>query len=122
LKVVTDLILRRAIRHDADEAVAEVPAEIAVERRDAAVGQPQQYPVVGSAAERQQAGLPQIVQIDQYAGAEAERAFAPSGLRRNHAPYRERLSADQDRVADLEVELREQLRSDERAVMLDERV
>ena len=53
--------------------------------------------------------------VDEHARAEAERAEAAAGLGGDHAANLERLRADEDAIADAQVELRQQLRPHERA-------
>ena len=53
--------------------------------------------VVRAAAERQQAGLPQVVEIDHHARAETERADAAARLLRDDAADGERHAADEQR-------------------------
>ena len=70
----------------------------------------------------QEAGLSQIVEIHHHARAEAERADAAARFLRDDAADGERHAADEQRIADGEAELREQLRPHQRAVVREHRV
>ena len=77
-----------------------------VNRFHAVVAHLEQDLVAGAAPEGQQAGLPEVGEIDQDARAEAEPADAPSRLLLDDAADRERPAADQDAIADADAELR----------------
>ena len=116
-EVLADLILGRAERARVDETRAEVAAHVLDELGDPGLLHFQEDLVVGAAAERQQPGPLEVVEIDQHARAEAEGADAPSRFLRDDAADGERLAADEDRVADRQAELREELGPDQRAAI-----
>ena len=99
-------------------SIAKVAAQLARQRVDAVLAHPEQDLIAGAAAERQQARLLQVGEIDQHARAEAERPDAAARLLRDDAADRERLAADQEPIADGDAELRQQLRPDQRAATL----
>src|SRR6185295_4229513 len=70
------------------------------------------------AAECQQAGVGQSLVVDDDAWTQAERAEAASRLGCDDATNLKRNVADQDLIADPETELREQFRTDDDAVIL----
>ena len=115
-QVLAHLVLGAAIPAHADELVGERLAQVA--RRAAppsSSGHAEQLLERGAAAERQQAGRLEIGAVDDHARAERERADAAPRLGGDDAANLERLRSDQDAVADLQAELRQQLRPDERA-------
>ena len=96
--------------------------QVAGERVERRVRHPEQHLEVGAGAERQQAGARQVGVVDEDARAERERADAAARLRRDDAANLERLRADQELVADAQIELRQQFRPHERAAVAQQRV
>ena len=76
----------------------------------------------GAAAEPQQARLRRSASVDEHARADAERAEPAARLRLDDAADREPLRANAKRVADRELELRQQLRPHQDAEVLEQRV
>src|SRR4029450_5997183 len=76
----------------------------------------------GTAAEAQETRLLEVGEVHEYARADAEGAEPPPRLREDPAANGEPFRSDRQRVADPDVQLRQQLRTHENAEIFEQRV
>ena len=122
IEIASHFVVGRAVRARSDELVFEILRQPGHKRLDAVVRHAHEEHATRAATEAQKAGRPQVVVIDEDAGAEAELTDAADRLARDDAANRERRHADRKAVADLDAKRRQQLGTDERAVMFENRV
>ena len=116
-EVLPHLVFAAAVRPDADKLVRERAAQRIGERVKRRRGNPQQELMRRAAAERQQAGVGQRGVVDDDARTEAEGTKTAPGLRPDHAANFEWDVADEDPIADLQIELRQQFGPHDDAVI-----
>src|SRR6185295_2486286 len=116
-EVLTHLIFAAAIRPDTHELIAERRAQRRRQRLHVGPRHLQQQLTGCAAAERQQVCTLEGCVVDDDARTETECAETASRLRRNHASNLERQIAYQNPVADFQVQLRQQLWSNNGAVV-----
>ena len=83
---------------------------------------PDQHHPPGAAADPEQSGRRQIVVVDEDARTEAEAADPAARLGRDHPADGEPRLPDGDLIADAQAQRRQQLRTDQRAVVAQQRV
>ena len=121
-EVFTDRIVRRAERARVDELVAELLAQRPHQRIGARFRDADENRAPHLTAESDEAGRVDVGEVDQHARAEAEVTHAPAWLGGDHPADGERPLADGEPVADPGVERRQELRTDERSEVGEERV
>ncbi len=121
-EVFTDLFLPVLIRPHAHELRPQRSVQTPGQRVHRRIRQSQKHLAHHAAAKAQQARGRQVREVDQHARSKAERAERAARLICNDSTNGKSGLADRDVVTHLQAKLREQLRPDQGAVMLQQRV
>ena len=113
-EVLADAVRILPVATRPDEPVRQRLRERRADFTHSRLGRPQQQLVVGAAAEREEPGRLKVRVIHQDARTEAEPAQAAAGFGGDDAANLEGLRANEDAIADAQIQLREQFGAHQR--------